>query len=263
MASEYSGAPPTTKDQHCIRDERRKHVQVYYDHLDLWADRANGLNPSALAVYICLVRHASWDDRHQCFPSLDTIAEQMRLSRPTIVNALKALKAAGLISIRKERVPGGYERSVYTLLDKPPVAPSGQERNFTESEKNFQAWAKDFQKPGKESLPELEPIELDATRATKNSAHDLPENGPAQQIVKAYCVAMNLPKPVNYGKTVGHAQKLADAGITPDEVPQIVAWLQNDDFWVRRGIDLSTVMNQAEKWRGSQNRPQKKRRYVV
>lgn len=260
---DYSGAPPSGKDQHCVKDERRKHIQIYYDHLDLWAEADTGLNPSALAVYVCLVRHAGWSD-HECFPSLDTIAKQMRMSRPTVVKAVKALKAAGLIAVRKQRVPGGFERSIYTLLDAPKPARSGQERNFTEGERNLQARSKNETGPGKESLLELEPRELEPIgEGQKKSAHDLPEHGPAQQIVKAYCLAMDIPRPVNYGKTVKHAQLLADAGITPDEVPQIVAWLQNDPYWAKRGIDLGTVMNSAEKWRGKQRSPQQKRRFVV
>lgn len=260
--SEYSGAPPSGKDHHCVRDERRRHIQIYLDHLDLWADPDRGLNPSALAVYTCLIRHASWTT-YECFPSLDLISKEMRISRPTVVKAVKALKAAGLIAVRKERVPGGFERSVYTLLDSPHVAPSGQERNLTEGERNLQARSKNIDQPGKESLPEQEPRERDASGDTKKNANDLPESGPAQQIVKAYCIAMQLPKPVNYGKTVGHAQKLADAGITPEEVPQIVEWLQGDDYWVSRGIDLGTVMTQAEKWRGTRRRAAKPRRHVV
>lgn len=262
MASEYSGAPTGVQNQHCVRDERRWHAIVYYDHLDLWSDPKRDLNTSALAVYICLIRHAGWIS-NECFPSLDTIASEMRISRPTIVKAIKALTRNGLIAVRKVRVPGGYERSIYSLLDKPKPAPSGQSNGFTEGERNFQARSKNDAKPSKDSLPKLEPTEQDTSGDQKKSEIDLPENGPAQKIVKAYCIAMGISKPTNYGRAVGQAQMLADVGITPEEMPNLLKWLREDPFWTKKGVDLGTAVSAAEKWQGRKQQPADEEKLVL
>lgn len=96
----------------------------------------------------------------------------------------------------------------------------------------------------------------------KPKAKPLPENGPAQQIVKAYCAAIGIERPVNYGKAVGQAKQLADAGITPLEIPQIVKWLQGQK-WVDGAVDLGLVLNQADKWQAVKNKPAPIRRHVV
>ena len=99
-------------------------------------------------------------------------------------------------------------------------------------------------------------------RKTAPKAKPLPENGPAQQIVKAYCAAIGIERPVNYGKAVGQAKQLADAGITPMEIPQIVKWLQGQK-WVDGAVDLGLVLNQADKWQAVKNKPAPIRRHVV
>ena len=99
-------------------------------------------------------------------------------------------------------------------------------------------------------------------RKTAPKAKPLPENGPAQQIVKAYCAAIGIERPVNYGKAVGQAKQLADAGITPLEIPQIVKWLQGQK-WVDGAVDLGLVLNQADKWQAVKNKPAPIRRHVV
>jgi hypothetical protein len=78
----------------------------------------------------------------------------------------------------------------------------------------------------------------------------LPENGPSQQIVKAFCDAIGIERPVNYSKSVGQAKQLAVAGITAEQIPDIVSWLR-DQKWVNGAIDLGLIVNQADKWQAA------------
>lgn len=103
---------------------------------------------------------------------------------------------------------------------------------------------------------------IEGGRKTAPKAKPLPENGPAQQIVKAYCDAIGVERPVNYGKAVGQAKQLADAGITPLDIPQIVKWLQGQK-WVDGAVDLGLVLNQADKWQAVKHKPAPIRRHVV
>lgn len=86
-------------------------------------------------------------------------------------------------------------------------------------------------------------------------ARPLPTNGAAQQIVKAFCEAVGIPQPGNYSKAVGQAQQLVKAGLTPEQVPEIVGWLFSDSFWAAKGIDMGTVLSQYDKWRAALNAP--------
>lgn len=101
-----------------------------------------------------------------------------------------------------------------------------------------------------ETEVEIEGIGADAPTPKKPSK-PLPENGPAQKIVKAYCEAVGIEKPANYRKSAGQAQQISDAGITADEIPRVVEWL-NAQAWVKSGVDLGLILNQADKWRASQ-----------
>lgn len=86
-------------------------------------------------------------------------------------------------------------------------------------------------------------------------ATDLPSNGPAQQVVKAFCAAVGIDRPASYPKAVGQAQQVVKAGVGPDDIPGIVAWLYRDPFWSQRGIDIGTVLSQIDKWRATQHGP--------
>ena len=96
------------------------------------------------------------------------------------------------------------------------------------------------------------PPEAGAQAKSNGRSADLPDNGPAQRIVKAFCETMGIDRPVNYAKSVGNAKTLVNAKITPEHIPDIVHWLQGQ-AWVNGAIDLSLVVNQADKWRASQN----------
>jgi hypothetical protein len=82
----------------------------------------------------------------------------------------------------------------------------------------------------------------------------LPDRGAAQQIVKAFCTAVGIERPVSYGKAAGQARQLAAAGITAEQIPDIVAWLREQD-WVGGAIDLGLIVNQADKWQAARVDP--------
>lgn len=99
-----------------VRDRRNKGW--------FWIDNAlldgfaKVLGPNATLVYIALSRHAD-NDLQQCFPSMDTIADEVGLkSRKTVSNGIKSLEKYGLIEVAKSHNPTNGKRlnNVYTLL---------------------------------------------------------------------------------------------------------------------------------------------------
>lgn len=62
-----------------------------------------------LAVYAVLSEHANKSG--ECWPSYDTIAKMIALSRPTVIKAIKTLAAAGLVEVIRRRDDLGRDRS--------------------------------------------------------------------------------------------------------------------------------------------------------
>lgn len=68
-------------------------------------------------VYNSLCRHTNRDQ--ECFPSINLMAEQHHVSRPTILKGIEALERRNIIDVSKKRSKGGkWLNNTYILLDK-------------------------------------------------------------------------------------------------------------------------------------------------
>lgn len=99
-----------------IRDNRDKEW--------FWLDNqylngyAKHLGMSCTVVYLSLCRFAN-NSTQQCFPSMETIAEQNGVHRATVIRALKKLEEWGIIKIERSKKDDGTQaNNVYTLLSK-------------------------------------------------------------------------------------------------------------------------------------------------
>jgi hypothetical protein len=80
------------------------------------------LNPFALTVYLCLLRHANREAR--AWPSQGRIARMVKMGRRSVNVAIRDLRAAGLITVgRMKRT----KTRLYTLHDPASCAPRAQE----------------------------------------------------------------------------------------------------------------------------------------
>lgn len=98
-----------------ITDKRRTHFFIIdNDIIDYFAKK---LDVYALSVYFSLVRHANED--HEAWPSQQTIAEELNISRDTVNEKTKILEKYGLISVSqsREEKTGEFLHNVYTILD--------------------------------------------------------------------------------------------------------------------------------------------------
>lgn len=98
-----------------VRDLRQKEKFVINDaYLDSYA---RILGVTASAVYMSLCRHA--DRNQECFPSQELIAREHYISSRSVKRAVKMLKEANMISIRKGKAGHGrWRNNVYVLLDR-------------------------------------------------------------------------------------------------------------------------------------------------
>ena len=80
-----------------------------------WWD-ARGLKPNAKLVLLALADYA--DDRNQCWPSYETLADKCDISRTSVYSAIKDLKSAALIRVTQRREDDKQLSNLYTLLTK-------------------------------------------------------------------------------------------------------------------------------------------------
>jgi hypothetical protein len=81
------------------------------------------LGPHGIAVYMALTVHAD-GELQTCFPSYQTIARQINVSKPTVLKAIKLLLTLLLIEKQAMQSPAGDPGpNLYTLLDIPATLP--------------------------------------------------------------------------------------------------------------------------------------------
>ena len=69
-----------------------------------------------LLCYMVLCRFAD-NETSECFPSYKTIADKMRVSVKTAINAIKSLESKGIIHIENRKdSKGGDTSNLYTIL---------------------------------------------------------------------------------------------------------------------------------------------------
>lgn len=97
------------------------------------------------------------------------------------------------------------------------------------------------------SLPSSETpiLHLDEQKPKK----PLPTNGPAQQIVAAYCAAAGIDEPASYKTAVGIAANIAKSGVTPDDIPSLYA----ASCWGDGTADLGKMLKSVDRWKQAKN----------
>lgn len=112
----------STKNQLKVRDLRQKEKFVINDaYLDSYA---RVLGVTASVVYMSLCRHA--DRNQECFPAQGLIAREHNISPRSVKRAIKMLKEANMILVRRERLGHGrWRNNVSVLLDRGQWRPPG------------------------------------------------------------------------------------------------------------------------------------------
>ncbi len=99
-----------------VRDFRHKHYfQVDDEYLNGFA-RICG--PATSMVYLAICRHANREQKS--WPSIETLATKLAISRRTVVRAIKTLERYRIIAVVRGRDPKTKHQlvNVYALLDK-------------------------------------------------------------------------------------------------------------------------------------------------
>lgn len=120
------------EEQIIIRDIRRKEkFQMDDEYLSGYA-RLCGWQ--ATLVYNSLCRHA--DKEQKCYPSIDLMAEQHKISRPTVLKGIKNLEKWGVIIVKKQKDQKTKRQrpNIYVLCDKTMWVPKPSKRGILGAE---------------------------------------------------------------------------------------------------------------------------------
>ena len=238
-----------------VIDGRVPFVMISEPTLALWSAPDTTLKPSHLMVFLHLLRYANHATR-KAWPSVRTIADDTRLSRPTVIDAIKHLEAAGLLQIEKVRAATGFERSVYTILEPSEKSNRHRSKNPTHrGQKSLAAEGKNLD-PNQTNMNQIEMNQIAPPEATppvetvEERATDLGTGTPKPiDLIEAFMRASGQPMPVSKGRAFGSAKTLVTAGVTPDEVERCTRWIATQDWARERGFDFGTLLHQIDRWR--------------
>ena len=74
----------------------------------------------------------------------------------------------------------------------------------------------------------------------------------------AFCDAVGIERLPNYDRAGGTAKNLVSAGVTAEDIPDMVAWCFEQE-WMKGGIDLDTLYRNVVRWKTDRmERPKRK-----
>jgi hypothetical protein len=134
--------------------------------------QAASVGATALSIYLCLARHANQDAA--CWPSYQSIADELGLSRRVVIQWIKRLEAAGVLAIEQRRLETGADSSnIFRLRLRPgndPIPQGVQNRN------PVSALVQNRNPPGAESAPKLNTV-----NKTQGERPPSPQKGQSQK----------------------------------------------------------------------------------
>lgn len=94
-----------------IINKAAEHYGIVPDVLD------EGLGPTTFAVYAALCIYANKDG--WAFPAIKTLSEKLKISKDTVVRAIKVLESKNLLEVSRPEMSGRGHFNKYFILDKP------------------------------------------------------------------------------------------------------------------------------------------------
>ncbi len=229
------------------------------------------LRPSDVVVYLTL-RAFGFNGTEDVFPGQVTIGNRCGLNKETVATSIKRLIDAKLIEVTPRFDKQGRQSDLYRILPvtlpksdkskwkfrKPPVTPKTENPEMEiPSTENPDVRTKEVGKNQREDASHLlRTPRRKASRSTdggqSKGPRAMPRNGMAQTLVAVlYEDVLKTGSPTAYQKAVGQAQKLANAGLVPDDVAKLVGWIREDSFRSKNGIDMGTLLTWHDKWRAT------------
>lgn len=201
---------------------------------------APDVGPSAFLVYATLVWMSG--QRRSCFPSVATIAKKTGMSARTVGTAINRLEELGLIERHhREDADGGQSSNQYVITNADVAHP-----------------------PAKNDVPPTANIADELNTSLTISPTGSESEHYDDHVVKPWSIWSWYSERVGLktrpgGRAMSAAKRLVAYGVTTDDdLNALYDWLKADPFWASKGIDLSIMASQYEKFKSVQS-PELKR----
>lgn len=203
-----------------------------------------------ISVYNVLVRFANAGGEN-AFPSYQTIADLLGISRPKVIDQVKLLLEYGLVKkTARKSASGDPTTNVYTLLNAKKVAGGGKQ-DLLPSKQDLLGGGKQDLLGGKPRLPDQDTVtnthsDQDPPKKKRVKAAPHPMT---QSIIDAYIKALGYtPSQETMTRHVAPtAKEIAKREITPEQIEQTYAIMADEEFWKDKTISLSKVLDRIEK----------------
>lgn len=258
MSNLLTSPIPTSRRLRVVRDEAsppydgmsqaparepavRRHMTVIVDSVVDEVAATCGM--AAAGLYMVLERRVGKDGAWECTARF--LAESFSQTERHVLAAARTLEDAGFLERTPVYGPRGMNKGSRWFLPKHLRTNGGEVTPEVRGEVTPEA--------SRAHVKEISNSQVitSSTASPDPPTKPLPENGTAQQIVKAFCLVARIEQPANYKKTVGQAQMLARAGVTPEDIPALYEYVAG---WAK-GADLGLMLNQVDRWRSSRNAP--------
>ena len=243
-----------------------KWLRLYSEVLD--DPKVQQLHPAMFKHWINLLCLASQTDDGGHLPDEEAIAFRLRVRKSELRKIIDTLCAAGLLD-RCENSTTLVQLSVHKWSERQRKSDDVAQRvaryraetgpNVTLQETLLKRPVEEDTEEDKKRVEKKESVAPDKPSPVPKpptTLKPLPENGPAQKLVALWSELVGV-QPSNYGRSVGEAQKLVNAGVDERELRDLHEYLLTDDWWASKGFSLGTVVSQLDKLRVKRKTPQR------
>lgn len=224
--------PTAQRNSHSkISDERAS----YYFHVEndvFDGGLAARIKPTSFVVYCYLIRRTN-TRKGVSWPGIRRIATDCGVALATVVSSIEELESFGVLAV--ERTSG--KSSHYRILTaKEFEAVPIQKLNHTDSKIESK----------EELISKEEPTVLASTKKSPRKE----STNPAHVLVQALSDRTGV-KVTSWPRSTKIADQLVKADVTPEELLEMVSWLERQPYWADKGVTLVIISSQLEQFRSA------------
>lgn len=225
----------------------RREPGFYIVDNEIIEDFGTRLGVYGIAVYNVLLKFSNANGEN-AFPSYQTIADLLGISRPKAIEGVKLLQECGLVEkTARKSSSGDPTTNVYTLLDVKKTKGGGKQ-DLLPSKQDLLGGGKQDLLGGKPRLPDQYPmINTQSDQKPPKKKRGTPASPPlstTNAIKDAYVKAVGHKLPPSSFRTISPDAKFAaEQGVLPSDIRETYDILASEPFWRGKTIPLRVVLD--------------------
>ena len=211
------------------------------------------------SILVAMADHAR-DDGTKVFPSVERIAWKTGYSVRQVHRIIANLKAMGVLVVVKTGKKGENTEYRIVLSKAPKKMPFNEWRNRSrEDDDNMteENGTNDVPDDTDSVSPHGTPTVIQPSLSQPSGitpGDDAASPSMTRRIMDAFLEATGLERFTHYGAAGSAAKKLADAGFTDDDIPDMVRWAMGDK-WLANNLTINNLASKADAYRIARANP--------